>query len=172
MGLPVPRVTVRRRRQRHPRSGLTATLMTGASRDPFHRHGFARVAAAVPLVHLAEPGVNADSTVAIARRAAEQDVAVLVCPELGLTGYSNQDLFHQQALLETATQALLTLAAEAAELPTILVVGLPLRVGTQLFNVAAVVHRGAVLGIVPKSYLPNYREFYEKRHFSAARQTE
>src|SRR4051794_15906231 len=138
--------------------------------DSFSRHGFARVAAAVPQVQLADADANAASTLAIAREAAEEDVMVLVCPELGLTGYSNQDLFHQQALLESAEHALLSLAAGAAELPTILVVGLPLRVGAQVFNVAAVLHRGQVLGIVPKSYLPNYREFYEKRHFSAARQ--
>jgi NAD+ synthase (glutamine-hydrolysing) len=144
--------------------------MTGASPNSFCQHGFARVAAAVPRVHLADSDANADSTLAMARQAAEQEVALLVCPELGLTGYSNQDLFHQQALLESAARALLTLAVGAAELPTILVVGLPLRVGAQVFNVAAVLHRGQVVGIVPKSYLPNYREFYEKRHFSAARQ--
>jgi NAD+ synthase (glutamine-hydrolysing) len=138
--------------------------------DPFSRHGFARVAAAVPLVHLADPDANADSTLAMAREAAAHEAAVLVCPELGLTGYSNQDLFHQQALLESAADAVLALAEAAADLPTVLVVGLPLRVGSQVFNVAAVLHRGQVLGIVPKSYLPNYREFYEKRHFSAARQ--
>src|SRR3954451_6206118 len=136
----------------------------------FSRHGSARVAAAVPQVQLADPDANAASTFAIARQAAEEDVTVLVCPELGLTGYSNQDLFHQQALLESAEHALLSLAGRAADLPTMLVVGVPLRVGTQLFNVAAVLHGGQVLGIVPKSYLPNYREFYEKRHFSAARQ--
>src|SRR3954468_22638106 len=138
--------------------------------DSFSRHGFARVAAAVPQVQLADADANAASTLAIARQAAEEDVTVLVCPELGLTGYSNQDLFHQQALLESAEHALLSVAVRAAELPTILVVGLPLRAGTQLFNVAAIVHGGQVLGVVPKSYLPNYREFYEKRHFSAARQ--
>jgi NAD+ synthase (glutamine-hydrolysing) len=138
--------------------------------NSFAQHGFARVAAAVPQVRLADAGANADSTLAMARAAAEDDVALVVCPELGLTGYSNQDLFHQQALLEAAEHALLDLAVRAAELTTILVVGLPLRVGAQLFNVAAVLHGGEVLGIVPKSYLPNYREFYEKRHFSAARQ--
>jgi NAD+ synthase (glutamine-hydrolysing) len=138
--------------------------------DSFFAHGFARVAAAVPRVRLADAEANAEATLAMARQAAEEEVALLVCPELGLTGYSNQDLFHQQALLESAQHALLTLAARTAELPMMLVVGLPLRVGTQLFNVAAVLHGGQVLGIVPKSYLPNYREFYEKRHFSAARQ--
>ena len=78
--------------------------------DPFSRHGFARVAAAVPQVHLADADANVDSTLVLARAAAEDDVALLVCPELGLTGYSNQDLFHQQALLESAEHALFTLA--------------------------------------------------------------
>jgi NAD+ synthase (glutamine-hydrolysing) len=138
--------------------------------DNLYQHGFARVAAAVPTVRLADAPHNADNTVALAHEADRAGVALLVCPELGLVGYSNQDLFHQQVLLDAAETALLTFAARTASLRTAAVVGLPLRVGDQLFNVAAVVHRGRVLGVVPKSYLPNYREFYEKRHFSAARQ--
>jgi NAD+ synthase (glutamine-hydrolysing) len=138
--------------------------------DSLYEHGFARVAAAVPTVHLADAPANVDATLALAHDADAAGVAVLVCPELGLVGYSNQDLFHQQVLLDSAREALLQVAERSAELRTLVVVGLPLQVGDQLFNVAAVVHRGEVLGVVPKSYLPNYREFYEKRHFSAARQ--
>jgi NAD+ synthase (glutamine-hydrolysing) len=132
-------------------------------------YGFARVAAAVPTVELADGPANVDATIAMAREGAADGVAVLVFPELGLVGYSNQDLFHQQVLLDAADDALLAVVAGTADLATMVVVGLPLRVGDRLFNVAAVVHHGEVLGIVPKSYLPNYREFYEKRHFSAAR---
>jgi NAD+ synthase (glutamine-hydrolysing) len=142
-------------------------------RPPFHSpyaHGFARVAAAVPTVHLSDPARNAAATIELARQAAVDQAAVVVFPELGLVGYSNQDLFHQQALVEAALAALDDVRNATADLAPLLVVGLPLRVGAQLFNVAAVLHRGRVVAVVPKSYLPNYREFYEKRHFSAARQ--
>jgi len=135
-----------------------------------YRHGFARVAAAVPPVRLGDPMANAEHTVELARRAHDDDVAVVVFPELGLVGYSNQDLFHQDALLHAALDALAHVREASRALRALLVVGLPLRIGHQLFNVAAVVQRGRVLGAIPKSYLPNYREFYEKRHFSAARQ--
>ncbi len=135
-----------------------------------YRHDLVRVAAAVPLVRLGDPPTTAQHTVDLARQAHDDDTAVVVFPELGLVGYSNQDLFHQDALLHAALDALGHVRDASADLRPVLVVGLPLRVGHQLFNVAAVVHRGRVLGLVPKSYLPNYREFYEKRHFSAARQ--
>ena len=135
-----------------------------------YRHDLVRVAAAVPLVRLGDPRVDAEHTVDLARQAHDDDAAVVVFPELGLVGYSNQDLFHQDALLHAALDALGDVRDASVDLRPVLVVGVPLRVGHQLFNVAAVVHRGHVLGVVPKSYLPNYREFYEKRHFSAARQ--
>jgi NAD+ synthase (glutamine-hydrolysing) len=138
--------------------------------DSPYRHDLVRVAAAVPLVRLGDPQVDAEHTIELARRAHDDDAAVLVFPELGLVGYSNQDLFHQDALLRAARDALREVRDASVDLRPVLLVGLPLRVGHQLFNVAAVVHRGQVLGVVPKSYLPNYREFYEKRHFSAARQ--
>jgi len=135
-----------------------------------YRHDLVRVAAAVPFVRLGDPQVDAERTVDLARQAHDDDAAVVVFPELGLVGYSNQDLFHQDALLHAALDALGAVRDASVDLRPVLVAGLPLRVGHQLFNVAVVVHRGRVLGVVPKSYLPNYREFYEKRHFSAARQ--
>ena len=138
--------------------------------DSCYTHGFARVAAAIPRLRLADPRYNAAQTVDLAERAASRHVALAVFPELGLVGYSNQDLFHQQPLIEAALEALDHVRTSTSALSTVLVVGLPLKVHHQLFNVAAVLHRGKVLGVVPKSYLPNYREFYEKRHFSAARQ--
>jgi NAD+ synthase (glutamine-hydrolysing) len=138
--------------------------------DNLYGHGFVRVAAAVPPVRVADPVFNGAQTVDEIRRAHDDDVAVVVFPELGLVGYSAQDLFHQQALLDGALDALDEVRTASSETRPVVVVGLPLRVGQQLFNVAAVVHRGRVLGVVPKSYLPNYAEFYEKRHFSAARQ--
>ena len=138
--------------------------------DSPYAHGFVRVAAATPKAHLSEPARNAASTIELLRRAHEEAAAVVVFPELGLVGYSSGDLFHQQALIRASLDALEAVRVASADLVPIAMVGLPLRVGSQLFNAAAIVHRGEVLGVVPKSYLPNYREFYEKRHFSAARQ--
>ena len=97
-------------------------------------------------------------------------MALVVFPELGLVGYSSQDLFHQDALLEAALDGLERVRDATVDLRPVVVVGAPLRFGHALFNTAVVFQRGEILGIVPKSYLPNYREFYEKRHFSAARQ--
>jgi len=140
--------------------------------EPFgslYAHGVARVAAAIPEMAVTDVGRNVERTLELATRADADQAAVVVFPELGLTGYSSQDLFHQTALLDAALGALDRVREASLDLMPVLVLGLPLRVGHQLFNTAVVVHRGTILGVVPKSYLPNYREFYEKRHFSAAR---
>src|SRR5437588_441400 len=115
------------------------------------------------------PAVNAERTLALARRASDEGAALVVFPELGLSGYAIEDLFHQQAVTESVLQALERVVAASADLAPLLVVGAPLRAESGLFNAAVVVHRGRVLGAVPKTYLPEYREFYEKRHFRAAR---
>jgi len=148
-----------------------------SARDPatagdfasLYSHGFVRVTAAVPHVQIAEPAVNAERTLALARRASDEGAALVVFPELGLSGYAIEDLFHQQAVTESVLQALERVVAASADLAPLLVVGAPLRAESGLFNAAVVVHRGRVLGAVPKTYLPEYREFYEKRHFRAAR---
>jgi len=137
--------------------------------DSLYSHGFVRLAAAVPRVQIAEPAVNAERTLALARRASEERAAAVVFPELGLSGYSIEDLFHQQALLDSIVEALAGLVSASADLLPVVVVGAPLQADGGLFNTAVVIHRGRVLGVVPKSYLPEYREFYEKRHFRAAR---
>jgi NAD+ synthase (glutamine-hydrolysing) len=140
--------------------------------EPFHSlysHGFVRLAAAVPRVGLADPDLNAKHTLALARRASEEHAALVVFPELGLSGYSIEDLLHQQALSDAVLEALSQIVQESSVLEPVLVVGAPLRAEGGLFNSAIVIHRGRVLGAVPKSYLPEYREFYEKRHFRAAR---
>ena len=134
-----------------------------------YRHGYVRVAAAVPRVQIAEPLANAQRTSELARRASDERAAVVVFPELGLSGYSIEDLLHQQALLDAVLEALEQLVGASAEVFGLLVVGAPLRAEGGLFNTAVVIHRGRVLGVVPKSYLPEYHEFYEKRHFRAAR---
>jgi NAD+ synthase (glutamine-hydrolysing) len=134
-----------------------------------YRQGFLRLAAAIPRVQIAEPRLNAERTTELARQAAAEQAAVVVFPELGLSGYSIEDLFHQQALLESVLEGLAMLVAASRELLPVLVVGAPLLSQGALVNTAVVIHRGRILGVVPKSYLPEYHEFYEKRHFRAAR---
>jgi NAD+ synthase (glutamine-hydrolysing) len=144
-----------------------------ASALPFesiYRHGFARVAAATPRVEVASPGYNVSHTLELAARAARDHVVLAAFPELGLSAYSNEDLFQQDALLDASLEALATLVSESRDLPVAMAVGLPLRADDRLFNCAVLVHRGRVLGATPKSYLPNYREFYERRHFAPAAQ--
>jgi NAD+ synthase (glutamine-hydrolysing) len=134
-----------------------------------YRHGFVRAAVAVPKVRVADPAFNAERTCALARRASEQRAAVVLFPELGLSAYSNEDLFHQDALLDAVLAAVAAVVEESRSLTPVLIVGAPLRFDGQLFNCGLCIYRGRILGISPKSYLPNYREFYEKRQFTAAR---
>lgn len=133
-----------------------------------YSHGFARVAVAIPRCRIADPSYNVEQTLTLARQAAEQGAALVAFPELGLSAYSCDDLFHQKALLDACQDGLAAIVEASKELPLAMVVGLPLRVNHQLFNCAAVVAAGRVLGLVPKSFLPNYGEFYESRQFSAA----
>jgi NAD+ synthase (glutamine-hydrolysing) len=132
-------------------------------------HGFLRVAAAVPALRVADPGFNAERILALMARAESDGVAVLVFPELALTGYTCADLFQHLSLQKGAVEALAELTERGSDVFSgVAVVGLPLAVDDQLFNCAAVLHRGRVLGVVPKSYLPNYKEFYEQRWFTPA----
>lgn len=129
--------------------------------------GFARVATAVPELHLADPSANAHETVEMLAEAEKEGVDVIVFPELGLTGYTCGDLFAQSALLEAAQTALETVRQATLEgYQGLAVVGLPVRHQGRLFNCAAVLAHGMVLGFVPKAHLPNHREFYEARHFA------
>ncbi|HWW09921.1 MAG TPA: NAD(+) synthase [Candidatus Acidoferrales bacterium] len=151
---------------------MTISPEGGGSSQSFvslYSHGFIRVAAAVPHVRVADPAFNAEHTLGLARRADEAGAALVVFPELGLSAYTDDDLFHQDALLDAVTGALNTIIAASANLAPLIIVGAPLRSEHRLFNSAVVIHHGRVLGAVPKSYLPGYREFYEKRYFAAAR---
>jgi NAD+ synthase (glutamine-hydrolysing) len=134
-----------------------------------YSHGFVRVAAAVPHMRIGDPAFNAERTLALAQRASESDAALVIFPELGISGYSIDDLLHQEALLGAVASALERIVAASVDLQPVVVVGAPLRQEYGVFNTAVVIHRGRVLGVVPKSYLPEYREFYEKRQFRAAR---
>ncbi|CAM2148718.1 Glutamine-dependent NAD(+) synthetase [Pararobbsia alpina] len=133
-----------------------------------YTHGFARVAVGVPRCRVADPAFNAAETIALARKAAAQGAVIVAFPELGLSAYTCDDLFHQSALLDACEAALRTIVDASNEIAATVIVGMPLRVQHTLFNCAVVVSAGQVQGIVPKSYLPNYSEFYEARQFSAA----
>ena len=133
-----------------------------------HNHDFIRVAVGVPRCQVADPVFNAGQTEALMRQAAEAGASVVAFPELGLSAYTCDDLFHQRALLDACEAALGQLVEASAALPCVVVVGLPLRHEHRLFNCAVVFHRGRILGVVPKTYLPNYGEFYEARQFNAA----
>jgi NAD+ synthase (glutamine-hydrolysing) len=132
-----------------------------------YAQGFARVAACTLPVALADPAENARRIVEQVRECHEDGVAVVLFPELSLSGYAIDDLLLQDVLLDAVDTAVVTLAEATAGLTPLVVVGAPLRHGNRLYNCAVAVHRGEVLAVAPKSYLPNYREFYEKRHFAS-----
>jgi NAD+ synthase (glutamine-hydrolysing) len=131
-----------------------------------YAQGFARVAACTMRTALADPAANAESVLRIARACHDDGVAVAVFPELTLSGYSVEDLLLQDALLDAVEVALGDVVRGSADLLPVLVVGAPLRHGLRVYNTAVVVHRGTVLGVAPKSYLPTYREFYERRQLA------
>src|SRR5574338_1146903 len=131
-----------------------------------YSHGFVRLAVATPLVRLGAPRYNVDATTALLQRAARDKVLLAVFPELGLSAYSCEDLFHQQALLGACEEALRKLLARTRRLPVAALVGLPVALDGQLYNCAALIAQGRLVGVVPKTYLPNYREFYEARQFT------
>ncbi len=137
--------------------------------NSIYSHGMLRAAVCVPSLRVAEPGYNQENTLELARQASAANVGVALFPELGISAYSNEDLFQQDALLEAVKTALAKLVKASETLTPVLIVGVPLRFSGRLFNCAIILYRGRILGIAPKSYLPNYREFYEKRQFTSAR---
>jgi NAD+ synthase (glutamine-hydrolysing) len=135
-----------------------------------YSHGFLRIAVCTPRVEVANPAVNAQRTIELARRARSREAALVLFPELGLSAYSNEDLALQDALLDAVEIAVAEVLEASRTLGTVLVVGAPIRAEGRLFNCALVICRGRLLGVVPKTYLPNYREFYEKRQYTSAAQ--
>ena len=133
-----------------------------------YNHGLIRAAVGIPEVRVADPAFNAERTVELMEEAAHEKAVLALFPELGLSAYSCDDLFHQRALLDGALEALRLVLKSSEALNLIAVVGLPLKIDHLLFNCAAIVQRGKILGIVPKTFLPNYREFYESRQFAPA----
>ncbi len=139
----------------------------GASADfrSIYRHGFARVAACTTRCTLADPAANAAEILDVARQCHARGAVLAVFPELGLSGYAISDLLHQSTLLDAVEAAIAELTVASADLLPLLLVGAPLRHAGALYNCAVAIHRGRLLGVVPKAHLPNYREFYEPRHF-------
>jgi len=131
-----------------------------------YAHGFVRLAVATPLVRVGDPEYNLVATLELMRRAARDKVLLAVFPELGLSAYSCEDLFHQQALLDAAEGALAKLLGRTRNLRGAALVGLPVAREGRLYNCAALIAQGKLIGVVPKIYLPNYREFYEGRQFT------
>ena len=133
------------------------------------KHGFVKVAAAVPAVKVADVMYNVQEIERLIAMADAEHVEVVVFPELSITGYSCQDLFRERLLLDKAEEGLFRLIDFTRKLDTIAVVGMPIEVGSLLLNCAVVIQQGSILAVVPKTYLPNYGEFYEKRWFASAR---
>jgi len=131
-----------------------------------YRHDYVRVAACTHHTTLADPSANVESVLRLARECHDEGVGLAVFPELTLSGYSIEDILLQDTLLDAVEAAVDELVAASADLLPVLVVGAPLRHRNRIYNTAVVVHRGAVLGVVPKSYLPTYREFYERRQLA------
>src|ERR1700693_350501 len=132
-----------------------------------YRHDFVRLAACVPRTEVGDPDFNFVETMRLAAPGDAAHAALMVFPELGLSSYAIEDLLFQDALLRAVERRIGQLVEASQKLFPVLIVGAPLRTHGQLYNAAVVIHRGEVLGGVPKAYLPNYREFYERRHFTA-----
>ncbi|MBQ1555723.1 MAG: NAD(+) synthase, partial [Clostridia bacterium] len=130
--------------------------------------GFIKAAAGVPEIALGNPAVNADRMIAMLRDMHAQGVKIAVFTELGITGYTLEDLFLQQALLDAAETALRRVVAATADMDTLVIVGVPVPWDGALYNCAAVINRGRLIGLVPKTHIPTYAEFYEGRRFSPA----
>ncbi|MGN1245616.1 MAG: NAD(+) synthase [Muribaculaceae bacterium] len=130
--------------------------------------GLMRVAALVPKVRVADCDFNASQIIEAAKQAAENGATVIVTPELGVTGYTCGDLFHQSTLLDASDCAVIDIMEQTAKLNAMIVVGAPLRCDGAIYNCAIALCKGRILGAVPKTYLPNYKEFYEKRWFTSA----
>ena len=131
--------------------------------------GFYRLAAVCPTLKVADTAFNRDEIIRLATEATQNESAIVVFPELCITGYTCSDLFHQELLLEKSLDALKTIAEAFAGSDSVIAVGLPLRMFGCLYNCAVFVQRGKLVAVTPKIHLPNQREFYEKRHFSSGR---
>jgi NAD+ synthase (glutamine-hydrolysing) len=133
-----------------------------------YNHGFVKVAVCIPEVRVADTQFNTTNTIELIKQAANNNAIFSLFPELGISAYSNEDLFHQDTLLKSVNDSIIQILNATKDLNIIVVIGAPLRVDFRLFNCGIVLYRGRILGIAVKSYLPNYREFYESRQFRPA----
>ena len=140
-------------------------MATKAPFEAIHRHGYVRAAAATPTASSGDVTFNVAQTIALAREADARGIDLAIFPELNISSYAVDDLFLQEAFLDAVETGLGEIRAGTADLGTVLVLGAPLRRNGRLYNCGIVLSRGAILGVVPKSFLPNYREYYEKRWF-------
>ena len=143
-------------------------MRPGESFFNLYHHDFVRVAVAIPRVRVADPAFNSEQIIALMSEAARGRAALALFPELGISAYSCEDLFHQKGLLGGCLDGLKRIVDASKTLPLISIVGIPLQIDHLLYNCALVVAEGRVLGVIPKTYLPNYREYYEQRHFASA----
>ncbi len=141
-------------------------MKAGAEFYNLYNHDFIRVAVGIPSVRVADPAYNADQTIALIEQAVDRKALLVLFPELGLSAYTCDDLFHQRALLDGCRDGLAKILAASASWPIVAAVGMPLEVDHLLYNCAVLINRGRILGVVPKTYPPNYREFYELRQFN------
>src|SRR2546423_14977838 len=132
-----------------------------------YRHEFVRVGVCVPQVAVAEPAKNGDQVLDLLTKGDKAGVALMVFPELGLSAYAIDDLLFQDAVFDAVVGQIARLITASKKLNPVFVVGAPLRWRGRLYNCGVAIHRGRLLGIVPKVFLPNYREFYERRHFTS-----
>ncbi|HEY0445651.1 MAG TPA: NAD(+) synthase [Allosphingosinicella sp.] len=135
--------------------------------EAIHRHGFVRAAAATPIASVGDVALNVRQTIMLAQEGERRGVDLMVFPELNISSYAVDDLHLQEAFLDAVETGIAEVAAATAGVPTVLCIGAPLRRNGRLYNCALVLARGRILGVVPKSFLPNYREYYEKRWFSS-----
>jgi NAD+ synthase (glutamine-hydrolysing) len=131
-----------------------------------HRHGFVRVAACTPRISVGDPQANADETIALMREGDRRHVDLMLFPELGISAYAIDDLFLQDALLDAVEGSITRLAEASRDVRPVCIVGAPIRRNGRLYNCGVVISRGRILGVTPKSFLPNYREYYENRWFA------
>jgi len=137
------------------------------SNNSLYANGFVRVAVCVPKVKVAEPFYNSDVMVKMAEEVFNKGAAIALFPELGLSGYTNEDLFQQDALIEETNAQLAYILEASSQIKIVFIIGAPLQLEGKLFNCAVVIYNGRILGVTPKTFLPNYREFYEKRQFTS-----
>ncbi|QTA78048.1 Glutamine-dependent NAD(+) synthetase [Desulfonema limicola] len=136
--------------------------------NSIYSHGFIRAAVCIPVLRVADPGFNLEQTIRLAKKASDINAGLALFPEMGISAYSNEDLFHQDALLEACEDAVIKLIEASQNLTPVILAGSPMQVEGKLFNCALIIYQGRLLGIVPKTFIPNYREFYEKRQFTSA----